>query len=132
MCCRLPCRVVLRLPCLPRGSRRLLKLEAATLSPRWPLLCSRQELLAMVPRPVAAVLLLFPITEATEAARKQGACWVMLRRGRLLVGALALPFGNNAAYLLHCAAWMPLELQSSRRWRRREARASRRAALHST
>lgn len=34
-----------------------------------------QELLAMVPKPVAAVLLLFPVTEATEAARKaeQGA-----------------------------------------------------------
>ena len=31
-----------------------------------------QDLLAMVPRPVAAVLLLFPITESTEAARKQG------------------------------------------------------------
>lgn len=30
----------------------------------------------MVPKPVAAVLLLFPVTEATEAARKaeQGAC----------------------------------------------------------
>jgi hypothetical protein len=26
----------------------------------------------MVPPPVAAVLLLFPITESTEAARKQG------------------------------------------------------------
>lgn len=26
----------------------------------------------MVPRPVAAVLLLFPITDETEAARKQG------------------------------------------------------------
>ena len=32
----------------------------------------------MVPRPVLAVLMLFPITEATEAARKQGA----LGRGR--------------------------------------------------
>ncbi|EFN55337.1 hypothetical protein CHLNCDRAFT_35608 [Chlorella variabilis] len=30
-----------------------------------------EELLAMVPRPVIAVLLLFPITDATEAARKQ-------------------------------------------------------------
>ena len=30
----------------------------------------------MVPKPVAAVLLLFPVTEGTEAARKaeQGAC----------------------------------------------------------
>ena len=34
-----------------------------------------QELLALVPKPVAAVLLLFPVTDATEAARKaeQGA-----------------------------------------------------------
>jgi ubiquitin carboxyl-terminal hydrolase L3 len=35
------------------------------------LLKSLQELLAMVPQPVKAVLMLFPITEATEAAKAE-------------------------------------------------------------
>lgn len=66
----------------------------------------------MVPKPVAAVLLLFPVTEATEAARKaeQGACaivsyfpaWhaLMLAGRRRL--SLLLAGCNPAPAVLYC------------------------------
>lgn len=65
----------------------------------------------MVPRPVKAVLLLFPITEATEAARKQGggltaadACppTALPRRGQ----RGHVPSGSSAC--LPCCAAKPL------------------------
>lgn len=67
-----------------------------------------QELLAMVPRPVAAVLLLFPITPDTEAARKQGG------RGRCRRCSACMP--STAA-----AAPPPLPRPSCRRSSRRAA-----------
>ena len=95
--------------------RRSRATTATTVTGACPSACL-QDLLAMVPRPVAAVLLLFPITESTEAARKQGAPCVD-GVGCLLAGG-AQPRGNAtvAATLTPCS--ISACLQSSKRLRR--------------
>lgn len=82
----MPCQPSIPLRPLVVIEKRVQEVHIQALN--FPLAALPQELLTMVPRPVVAVLLLFPITDETEAARKQGENWSM---AWVIKGALGWP-----------------------------------------
>ena len=68
---------------------------------------SPQELLAMVPQPVLAVLMLFPVTDASEKAKAE-------EDARLKVCALGLGPATAAPTPYACRWMQPLPCQAAR------------------